>query len=261
MHLFYFSRRPLVLATAFLLAGCATTGINRGDFNVVSIDEEWQMGRQLQAEVARQVRLSSDAALNAYVTRMGQRIVAQTEMANLPWTFQVVEDDAINAFNIPGGHVYINTGLIANARNASELAGVMAHEITHGVSRHGTEQLSKQYGVSALLGLAGQDPNLLTEIAAGLIFAKYSRGAERESDTYGIRFMTAAGYDPHGMVGLFETLQAESGGGNRNLAFLSSHPLTADRIQAARQQIAGMTLPSGLVTNDSEFNRVKARAR
>lgn len=258
--------RPLLLVVALVFASCATSGINRGDFNLISLEEEWQLGQQTAAEVARQVRLSNDATLNAYVSRMGQRIVAQTEMANLPWNFYVVEDDAINAFNIPGGHVYINKGLIANANSASELASVVAHEITHGVSRHGTERLSAQYGASIIAGLLlGSDPGLLTQIAtqavAGAGFAKHSRSAEREADRYGIRYMAASGYHPNGMVAMFETLLNESGGGSRGIPFFSSHPLTEDRIQDAREQIRGMNLRSGLVTNDNEFSRIRSRAR
>ncbi len=266
MQSFYTSGRLAAVALALLLAGCATSGINRGDFNVVSLEEEWQLGNQTAAEVAKQVRLSRDATLNAYVNRMGQRIVAQTEMANLPWTFHVVEDDAINAFNIPGGHVYVNTGLIRAAGSASELAGVMAHEITHGVSRHGTEQLSKQYGLSTLAGVAlGQDPGVVAQIAtqvvAGGALAKFSRGAEREADQYGMRYMVGAGYNPNGMVRLFETLKRESGGGGRGIPFFSTHPLTDERIRNAQQQINRMNLPSGLITNDSDFAAVQARAR
>lgn len=267
MHCFHApGRRAFALGFLFLAAGCATTGINRGDINLVSIEEEWQLGDQTAAEVARQVRLSNDGTLNAYVNRMGQRIVAQTEMANLPWQFHVVEDDAINAFNIPGGHVYVNTGLIANAGSAAELASVVAHEVMHGVSRHGTERLSVQYGASAIAGaLLGSDPGLVAQIAtqavAGAGFAKYSRDAEREADRYGIRYMTAAGYNPNGMVSMFRTLLNESGGGSQGIPFFSSHPLTEERIENAQQQIDGMNLPSGLITNDGEFNNIRARAR
>ncbi len=268
MQTFHHSGRlvALLLLATLLPLGCATTGINRGDLNLVSLEEEWQLGQQTAAEVAKQVRLSRDATLNSYVSRMGQRIVAQTEMARLPWQFHVVEDDEINAFNIPGGHVYINTGLIANAGSASELAGVLAHEITHGVSRHGTERLSAQYGASVVAGgLLGSDPGLLTQIAtqavAGAGFAKYSRNAEREADRYGIRFMAAAGYNPNGMVAMFQTLKRASGGGSRGIPFFSSHPLTDERIRNAQQQIDAMSLSGNLVTNDNEFSRIKARAR
>ena len=133
-----------VLLLALMAAGCGSGG--GGDFNLISIEEEWQLGAQLSQDVARQVRLSNDPAVNAYVQQMGQRIVAQTPepFNRLPWQFHVVQDPAINAFAIPGGHIYIHTGLIANADNASELAGVMAHEISHVVARHSTEQISRR---------------------------------------------------------------------------------------------------------------------
>src|SRR5690606_10607874 len=134
------------------LAGCATTGVNAGDFNLVSLDEEWQLGRQLEADVNRQVRLVNDAALERYVEQMGQQIVAQTELRQLPWRFHVVQDDAINAFNIPGGVVYVNTGLIARAGSASELAGVRAPAISHGSARPGTAPLTTPYGIRIAAG-------------------------------------------------------------------------------------------------------------
>src|SRR5690606_1570900 len=116
----------------------------------------------------------------------------------LPWRFHVVQDDAINAFNIPGGVVYVNTGLIARAGSASELAVVLAHEISHGIARHGTERLTTQYGISIVAGLVlGQDPGLVEQIAAQIVatgaIARYSRGAEREADDLGVRYMAGAG--------------------------------------------------------------------
>src|SRR6185436_8402187 len=111
----------------------------------------WQLGNQLAAEISSQVKIVNDPT--GYVSRIGQKIVAQTPMANMPWTFHLVDDPEINAFAIPGGHVYVNTGLINAANNASELAGVMAHEISHVVARHSTEQMSRQYGAQILAGL------------------------------------------------------------------------------------------------------------
>ena len=130
---------------------------------------------------------------------------------SLPWNFHVVQDDSINAFAIPGGHVYVNTGLIRNANNASQLAGVMAHEISHVLARHSTEQLSRQYGLSVIAGaVLGQDPGALSQIAAQIIaggaLARFSRDAEREADNIGIQAMAAAGYNPNGMAAMFEKL-------------------------------------------------------
>lgn len=239
------STTTLAVALATLLAiSCGSGGGGAGDFNLISIEDEWRLGEQLSQDVERQVRLSNDAALNQYVANMGQRIVAQAPAPfnQLPWRFHVVEDPAINAFAIPGGHVYVNTGLIANADNAAELAGVMAHEISHVTARHSTEQITRQYGLSILAGLVlGQDPGQLAQIAAQIVaggaLARFSREAEEEADALGIRAMAAAGYNPIGMATMFEELlehqQSQPG---RVEQFFSTHPLTADRARKARER-------------------------
>src|SRR5688572_6324785 len=122
-----------------MLAGCGSGS----DFNLVSLEEEWALGQQLSADIARQMPLVKDSAANAYINRLGQQLVAQTPMANLPWQFHIVDSPEVNAFNIPGGHVYVTTGLIGASDNVSELAGVMGHEIAHGVERHATEQMTR----------------------------------------------------------------------------------------------------------------------
>ncbi|MEP0548964.1 MAG: M48 family metallopeptidase [Rhodothermales bacterium] len=255
----------LLLALVSLpLAGCASLGLN--DFNLVSLEEEWQMGEQLERDVAQQVRLSNDRTLNRYVDQLGQRIVAQTEFANLPWRFHVVEDDAINAFNVPGGLVYVHTGLIAAADNTAELAGVIAHEIAHGVERHGTERLTSAYGLNAGAAiLLGQDPGLAGQIAAqiagGGAIAKFSRDAEREADQLGVRYMARAGYNPEGMATMFQKLIADRQRSPGSVEqFFSTHPLTEDRIRDVRRE-ARKYPTRGLTTNDGQYASIRARAR
>ena len=253
-------------ALAVALATILTLGCGSGsDFNLISIEEEWQLGQQLSREVASQVRLNNDAAINAYVRNMGQRIVSRMPAPynQLPWQFHVVNDPSINAFAIPGGHVYVHTGLIANADNAAELAGVMAHEIAHVVARHSTEQLSRQYGLSMVAGLVlGQNPGVLAQlaaqIAAGGAMASFSREAERESDEIGIQAMAAAGYNPIGMATMFEELlenrQAQPG---RVEQFFSTHPLTESRISAARKRAAQIGNRGTL--DEPEFQSIRRR--
>lgn len=233
----------VVLATV-LTVGCGSGG--GGNFNLISIEEEWQLGAQLSQEVARQVRFNNDPTVNAYVRNMGQKIVQQSPAPfnQLPWQFHVVEDPSINAFAIPGGHVYVHTGLIANADNAAELAGVMAHEISHITARHSTEQISRQYGLSMLASLVlGQNPNQLAAIAAQIVgggaLARFSRAAEEEADELGIRAMAAAGYNPIGMASMFEELlEHRKGQPGRVEQFFSTHPLTEDRIRASQKRAA-----------------------
>ena len=254
-----------VLSVLGLVAGCATTGVNQGDFNLVSLEEEWQLGQQLEQDLARELDLVNDRAALDYINRMGQRIVRQTQLSGQPWTFHIVRDDAINAFNIPGGHVYVHTGLIEAADNASELAGVMAHEIAHGVARHGTERLTKSYGANMLAGLVlGNDPaayeQILAQIVAGGTFAKFSRDAEREADRLGIRYMHGAGYDPDGMPSMFEELlQQRQQRPGAIEQFFSSHPLTEERIRRTRRLANDLPRRSGLITNEAGFNELKRR--
>ncbi len=254
-----------LLSAGLLLSGCVTSGVNQGDVNLISLEEEWEMGRQIEADINRQVRLVDDPTLQRYVERMGQQIVAQTELRGLPWRFHVVQDDAVNAFNAPGGLVYVHTALLAAADNAAELAGVLAHEVVHGVSRHGTERMSKVYGLQLGAGLVlGQDPGLVSQVAAQAIaggaVAKFSRDDEREADRLGVRYMAAAGYDPEGMATMFEELLADRrrrpGAVER---FFSTHPVTEDRIAAVRRE-ARSVRRSGLV-RDGGYAPIQARAR
>jgi beta-barrel assembly-enhancing protease len=255
--------RTLAVALVTMLAlSCGSGG--GGDFNLISIEEEWQLGQQLSQEVERQVRLNNDPQVNAYVRQMGQRIVSNTSFANLPWNFHVVDDPAINAFAIPGGHVYINTGLIQNSDNASELAGVMAHEISHVLARHSTEQISRQYGLSILASLVlGQNPGQLAQIAAQIVgsgaLARFSREAEREADELGIRAMYEAGYDPNGMATMFEELlEHRQGSPGRVEQFFSTHPLTEDRIRESRNRAAQLS-GRNVATDEPEFQNIKRR--
>ena len=189
-------------------------------------------------------------------------MVRQTNMANRRWTFYVVQDDAVNAFNIPGGAVYINTGLIRRVGSAGELAGAMAHEVAHGVARHGTGRLSKAQETnaiaSAVLGRSGGVEQIAAQIAAQGAFASFSRADEREADRLGVDLMAASGWDPDGLAALLARLaQGERGGG---AAFLRTHPLSRDRMQTV-QQLARRYDGRRLRSTDREFARVQRRAR
>jgi beta-barrel assembly-enhancing protease len=254
-----------VIVMFTLACGSTGTGVNKGDFNLISLEEEWQLGNQLATDIAKQMKIVNDPAANAYVNQLGQSIVRNTELANMPWQFHIVEDPAVNAFAIPGGHVYINTGLIAATSNASELAGVMAHEISHDIARHGTEAISRQYGISVLAGVVlGQNPaayqQILAQIIAGGAMARYSRAAEQEADRLGVRYMAAAGYNPHGMVTMFqELLRREKSEPGKVAQFFSTHPLTTDRIRDVENEIAKLPATGALRTDDPEFQSMKRR--
>jgi predicted Zn-dependent protease len=257
--------RLFVFAFSLSFGTAALTGCGSG-FNLVSVEEEWEMGQQLERDVAQQVDVLDDPALTRYVDRLGQRIVAQTGLSGRPWRFHVVDDGTINAFNVPGGLVYVHTGLIAAAANTAELAGVIAHEVAHGAARHGTERMTQAYGLNvASAMLLGQDAGLGAQIAAqiagGGAIAKFSRDDEREADRLGVRYMARAGYDPRGMATMFEKLMADRQRRPGAVEqFFSTHPLTEERVADVRRE-ARKYPARGLVTNDGEFAGIRARAR
>jgi predicted Zn-dependent protease len=238
-------------------AGCATLG----GANYVSIEEEWQLGRELEADLAGRLDIVNDATLQRYVNDLGQRMVRQTTMANLPWRFHVVQDESINAFNVPGGLVYVHTGLLARSGSAAEFAGALAHEISHGLARHGTRRYSQAQEANLLASiLLGTNPGAIAQIGAQIAaagaFARFSREDEREADEMAVELMAATGYNPEGLARLLERLmqQGSSAGG-----FFSSHPNPAERVQNVRA-FARNVSTAGLRMDESGFATVRARA-
>ncbi len=188
--------------------------INKGSINFISLEKEIVIGRQLANEIERQVKLVEDPTINEYVNRVGQNLVRNSD-AKVPFTIKVVESDEINAFALPGGFFYVNSGLILAADDESELAGVMAHEIAHVAARHGTENASKGQLVNIaslpLIFLGGVGGFAIRQAAGFLIpmqFLQFSRKAEAEADYLGVQYLYKTGYDPGAAVSFFEKLQA-----------------------------------------------------
>jgi len=252
----------VVLVVGFA-AGCGSGGLASG--NSVSLDQEWQLGNQMAAQVAQQMQLSNDATAKAYLTAVGERIHAATPLANRPFTFDIVNDPNVNAFSIPGGHIYINAGLIAQADKVDELAGVVAHEISHVVARHVIKQVETQQEIGAIGAiLLGQNPSglqqLLAQVIAGGAMARFSRADEKEADDLGLQFMTKAGYDPHGMLDMFQKLLSLEKGGNSTVTrFFADHPGTQDRINDISGKIAKMGNPTGIVDDPAYHSNLKDR--
>jgi predicted Zn-dependent protease len=237
--------------------------------NFYSIEKEIALGKQLAEEVARQSKLNADPIVGEFVNRLGQNIVRNSD-AKLPFTFRVVEDDVPNAFALPGGFIFVNTGMIKLASEEDELAGAMAHEIAHVAARHMTCQATKGQiaGVAGAVGgvvlgggLGGWAGRQAAGMATQVGFLKLSRGAETEADYLGTQYLYAAGYDPNGAISIFEKLESlrkrKAGAWDR---LLSTHPMDADRIDKTQKEIQRI-LPakSEYVITSSEYMAVRER--
>lgn len=243
-----------------------TRGIGAG-MNFYSIDKEMMLGRQLAAEVEHQVRLLNDPVVTEYVNRIGQKLVRNSD-AQVPFTIKVVDDDDINAFALPGGFFYVNTGLIEAADNEAELAGVMAHEIAHVAARHATKTATKRdiwdFASIPLIfvgGPVGLAVRQVSQIAVPMSFLKFSRDAEREADLLGMEYQYAAGYDPQAFIDFFEKLQVkDKQKHNALIRAFSTHPMTEDRIHRAELELQTM-LPArdDYMVTTSDFETVKMR--
>jgi len=224
-----------VLLGMFHLSGCAALQPFVSDFNIVSIEEENQLGQKMSSEIAKSMTLVTDPALNAQVNKVGNKLVNALPSKEFSYRFYVVQDASPNAFTIPGAGIYVHTGLFKLASSEGELAGVLAHEIGHAYERHPAKGLSRSYGLETLSGMLlkknkGQLQQAALKIAQGGILSSYGRGDETEADDIAFDLLKKAGYSPDGLILFFKKLQQISQSG-KTPAFLSSHPPTPDRIK------------------------------
>jgi predicted Zn-dependent protease len=250
-------RAALLLAPA--LAACGGT----------SLSEEAQLGAAYAAEIRGQVKLIDDPAAVAELNRLGKELAARADSTPREYTFYLVDSPEVNAFAIPGGHIFVNRGLIESADQAAEFAGVLGHEIAHVTERHGIEQMEKRQGAGTLIGLVytvlGRDPGVVEQIAieagGAAVLARYGREAEREADQRAVQTLPAAGYDPEGVATFFEELMAQQ---RREPGLLdtwfASHPTSQERVQNARTMIRTLNVDTARLADDTpEYQAFRTR--
>jgi len=257
------AERHLIRVIAFVLLSAGVSAIQ-----LESVADEIAIGKQAQAQVKRETPAVNDAPVQAYVARVGRRLAAHAKGQRYPYSFSTANYREINAFALPGGPVWVNRGAIEAARNESQLAGVLAHEIAHISQRHSAKQLSNalvtNLGLTllgALLGNSGgaNAASIAARYVASGAFLKFSRDDEREADRVGVAIMARAGWDPHGMIELMQTIREQERRDASSVeVFFSNHPSPEDRVGQL-----GQVVPKRRTgTRDSAaFQSIRARLK
>ena len=235
--------------------------------NWYSMEHEIGLGREYSREIEVSVRLLADPVVTEYVNRLAQNLVRNSD-AKVPFTVKVIDSDEVNAFALPGGFLYVNSGLILASQDEAELAGVMAHEIAHVAARHATRQLtrSQMFNLASIplifvgggLGVAVRQ---VAGLAIPLSLTKFSRGFEAEADYLGVEYLYKSGYDPQAFISFFERVQAEEKHKPGLIAkAFADHPQTADRVKKTQREIAGILPPrDAYIVSTSDFEEVRSR--
>ena len=239
-------------------------------WNLFSPEQDVQLGREAAAEIEKGVKIVDDKDLTNYVARIGKRLADASPAPDYPYTFKVVADPNINAFALPGGPIYVHTGLITASDNEAQMAGVLAHEVGHVALRHSTNRASKAQIFQIPLVLAGGFLDekggmlgALSQIGIGFginsMFMKYSRSAEKDADILGARMMADVGYDPVEMAHFFQKLE-EAGGGQGMPQFFSDHPNPGNRVAYVSDEIQYLPKKNYTKGDTGEFRAMKRRA-
>jgi predicted Zn-dependent protease len=249
--------------------GNRNVGCNKGMGNWYSLEKQVAMGQQYSQQVEHGAKMVNDPVVTEYVNRIGQNLVRNSD-AKVPFTIKVIDTDEINAFALPGGFFYVNSGLILAADNEAELAGVMAHEIAHVAACHVAREQTRGNIVNLasipLIFVPGgwavyEGTQAALSIGVPLTFMKFSRNFESEADFLGMEYMYKAGYDPQSFISFFEKMEAQEKKKPGTLAkAFASHPMTPDRVEHAQQEMRTVLPPRPeYVLNTSEFDQVKGR--
>ncbi len=236
-------------------------------FNLFTPEQDVQLGKEAAAQINKELPVVQNEALTSYVTRIASKVWTRPEAGKYPYSIRVVNDKSINAFALPGGPMFVHTGLILAADNEAQIAGVFAHEISHVALRHGTNQASKSSLLqlpAALAGGAVGNGSILGQLAqmgiglgANSLLLKYSRGAEHDADLLGTRMMAGAGYDPIEMARFFEKLKGE-GGTSKAMQFFSDHPDPGNRVKSVEEEIRYLRArPNASLGNPEELRKMQ----
>jgi beta-barrel assembly-enhancing protease len=250
-----------------LAIGCVSGDQKRGTrhYNVVAVEDEWQLGAALSADIARQVQLVNDPQALTYLRSVGDRLVRQTTLSNVPWEFHIISSSEVDAFAIPGGHVYVTTGAIKAMRTAADLAGLVAHELGHAVDRQTTAALSAQYDVRELAHAAnGNSPAVYQRVLAQSLPTaqpiRFTAEHEKVADDFAVKWLQGAGYDPNGAATMLQTLQAQQTTNAASVQrFFAAHPVSAEMIADIKAQVSKLPKKTGLITDEPEFHAAQGR--
>jgi predicted Zn-dependent protease len=242
----------LWLFAGMAASGCAVNPATGGNqLMLVSEAQEIQMGQQYDTQVVATIGLYPDPVWQRYIQQLGARLAATSERPNLPWTFRVVNDPAVNAFALPGGFVYVTRGILPFFNSEAQLASVVGHEIGHVTARHTAAEMSKQQLIGLGLAVGSMASSQVAKYAGtanqalGILYLKFSRDDESQADQLGLRYMRRANYDPREMPAVFVMLDNEGkaaagAGGGQLPEWLATHPTPAHRLDAINQQIAAL---------------------
>jgi predicted Zn-dependent protease len=247
------------------MVACATNPVTgKRQLALISEAQEIEMGREADKDVVASIGLFPDESMQRYIQDLGTRIASTTERPNLPWTFRVVDDASVNAFAIPGGFIYVTRGIMTHLNSEAELAAILGHEIGHVTARHSVSQMSKQqlaqvgFAAGMIFSPEFAQYGNLAQVAMGLMFMKFSRSDESQSDALGMKYMMAGGYDPRTLVDVFGMLDAlsQQSSAGRLPQWMSTHPDPENRQAWATTAVAGLqTDLSRLAVNRPEYLR------
>jgi len=265
------NRTPLyifLILVSLLILRCATTGPGgKTSVILISTEQEVSIGKQMAEQVDKDFMILGDTVVQNYISRVGNKLAQVSDRKELPYHFKVIESKELNAFALPGGYIYIYTGLLKLMESEAELAGVLGHEVGHIVARHGVIRLQQVIGISILLDIAlGKSSEAVQQgvsVGIGLMLQGFSRENELEADYDAIFYMPRAGYNPKGMVDLLKKLnELDKSGTNVFEKLASGHPPTSQRIQEAQGYIDSLGYSnSNLPLYVEDYTKLKARLK